>query len=295
MTIEKQRAEGRGQEVEGTEEAREAEGAGEANQNASLISPQGGNKLHPSSFSSPTPHSPLPTPSPHGKLYGLGIGPGDPELLTLKAHRILTSVPVIAYPMMESGKVLARAIVADFIRPEQIEIPMPLPFSVERSSQPYYDIGAETIAQHLTDGRDVAVLCEGDPMLYGSFMYIYNRLAGRFQTEVVPGISSTFASAAMLGAPLTYRNDVLSIMPATLDEATLRNRLAVADAAIIIKLGRHFAKVRAILDELGLLSRALYIERATMPNQQIRQIADMNPADVPYWALILIPSETRPQ
>jgi len=230
-----------------------------------------------------------------GKLYGLGIGPGDPELLTLKAHRILTSVPVIAYPTMESGKVLARAIVADFIRPEQIEIPMPLPFSVERSSQPYYDIAAENIAEHLAAGRDVAVLCEGDPMLYGSFMYIFNRLAHRFDTEVVPGISSTLASAAMLGVPLTYRNDVLSIMPATLDENTLRDRLAVADAAIIIKLGRHYAKVRSVLEELGLFSRALYIERATMPNQVIRSITEVDPAEVPYWALILIPSQTKPQ
>jgi len=230
-----------------------------------------------------------------GNLYGLGIGPGDPELLTLKAHRILTSVPVIAYPTMENGKALARAIVADFIRPEQIEIPMPLPFSVERSSQPYYDIGAEKIAEHLEAGRDVAVLCEGDPMLYGSFMYIFNRLSDRFHTEVIPGISSTFASAAMLGVPLTYRNDVLSIMPATLDANILRDRLAVADAAIIIKLGRHFAKVKAILEELGLFSRALYIERATMPNQTIIPIAAVDPDQVPYWAIVMIPSQTNPQ
>jgi len=188
-----------------------------------------------------------------GRLYGLGIGPGDPELLTLKAHRILTSVPVIAYPTMENGKVLARAIVADFIQPKQIEIPMPLPFSVERSSQPYYDIAAEKIAEHLTAGRDVAVLCEGEPMLYGTFMYLFQRLSGRFPTEVVPGISSTMASAAMLGAPITFRNDVLSIMPATLEAEILRDRLAVVDAAVIIKLGRHFAKVSQVLDELGLL------------------------------------------
>lgn len=229
-----------------------------------------------------------------GRLYGLGIGPGDPELLTLKAHRILTSVPVIAYPTLENGKALARAIVTDFIRPDQIEIPMPLPFSVERSSQPYYDIAAAKIAEYLSGGQDVAVLCEGEPMLYGTFMYLFERLAGRFYTEVVPGISSTLASAAMLGAPITYRNDVLSIMPATLDATTLRDRLAVVDAAVIIKLGRHFAKVRTILDELGLLSRALYIERATQPNQRIVAIAEVAPAAVPYWALILIPSKTRP-
>jgi precorrin-2/cobalt-factor-2 C20-methyltransferase len=230
-----------------------------------------------------------------GSLYGVGIGPGDPELLTLKAHRILTSVPVIAYPTMENGKVLARAIVADFIRPEQIEVPMPLPFSVERSSQPYYDLAAEKIAEHLEVGRDVAVLCEGDPMLYGSFMYIFRRLSDRFHTEVIPGISSTIASAAMLGAPLTFRNDVLSIMPATLDAETLRDRLAVADAAIIIKLGRHFAKIKSILQELNLFERALYIERATLPNQVIKPIADVDPDNVTYWAIVMIPSQTNPK
>jgi len=230
-----------------------------------------------------------------GKLYGLGIGPGDPELLTLKAHRILTTVPVIAYPTLESGKVLARAIVSDFIRPEQIEIPMPLPFSVERSSQPHYDIAAENIAEQLNLGRDVAVLCVGDPMLYGTFMYIFNRLCDRFSIEVVPGISSVMASAAMLGVPITYRNDVFSIMPATLEAEILRDRLVFIDAAAIIKLGRHFAKVRNILQELGLLERALYIERATLPNQQIIPITEIDPEAVTYWSLILIPSKTKPQ
>lgn len=230
-----------------------------------------------------------------GRLYGLGIGPGDPELLTLKAYRILQQVPVIAYPTLENGKALARSIVADYIQPHQIEIPMPLPFSVERSSQPYYDQAALQIAKHLTAGQDVAVLCEGDPMLYGTFMYLFNRLANQFHTEVVPGISSTFASAAMLGAPITYRNDVLSIMPATLDSETLRDRLSKVDSAIIIKLGRHFAKVKSVLTDLNLLDRALYIERATQANQQIFDIKMVEPQAVPYWALILIPSQTQPR
>jgi precorrin-2/cobalt-factor-2 C20-methyltransferase len=228
---------------------------------------------------------------PSGRLYGLGIGPGDPELLTLKAYRILQAVPVIAYPTLESGKALARAIVADYISADKIEIPMPLPFSVERSSQPYYDIGAEKIAQYLSAGKDVAVLCEGDPFLYGSFMYIFNRLSQKFSTEVVPGISSTMASACALGVPLTYRNDVLSIMPATLPADILTSRLGVADAAVIIKLGRHFAKVRDVLIELGLFDRALYIERATLPNQRIIPINQLQDPEVTYWSLILIPSQ----
>ncbi|TAD99463.1 MAG: precorrin-2 C(20)-methyltransferase, partial [Oscillatoriales cyanobacterium] len=111
--------------------------------------------------------------------------------------------------------------------------------------------------------------------------------------EVVPGISSTMASASALGVPLTYRNDVLSIMPATLDAEVLRDRLALVDAAVIIKLGRHFAKVRDVLIELGQFDRALYIERATMPNQVIRAIADVDPAEVPYWALVMIPSQQK--
>lgn len=230
-----------------------------------------------------------------GKLYGLGIGPGDPELLTLKAHRILTTVAVIAYPTLENGKVLARAIVADFIRPDQIEIPMPLPFSVERSSQPYYDKGAERIAEHLNLGRDVAVLCVGDPMLYGTFMYIFNRLCYRFSIEIVPGISSVMASAAMLGVPITYRNDVFSILPATLEADVLCDRLRNVDAVAIIKIGRHFPKIHRILEELGLLERALYIERATLPNQQIIPIKELDPKGVvTYWSLILIPSQTKP-
>jgi precorrin-2/cobalt-factor-2 C20-methyltransferase len=228
-----------------------------------------------------------------GRLYGLGIGPGDPELLTLKAHRILTSVPVVAYPTSEDGKTVARAIVADFLKPDQIEVPMPVPFRVERSAQPFYDTAAANLAEHLQAGRDVAVLCEGDPLLYGTFMYLLNRLGGEFQTEVVPGISSTLAGAAMLGLPLTYRNDGLSILPATLDAHTLRDRLCQTEAAVIIKLGRHFTKVRAVLAELGWLERAHYIEYATQPNQQIRAIADVDPATVPYWSLILIPSQTQ--
>jgi precorrin-2/cobalt-factor-2 C20-methyltransferase len=126
-------------------------------------------------------------------------------------------------------------------------------------------------------------------------MYIFNRLCDRFSIEVVPGISSVMASAAMLGVPITYRNDVFSIMPATLEAEILRDRLVFIDAAAIIKLGRHFAKVRNILDELGLLERALYIERATLPNQQIIPITEIDPEAVTYWSLILIPSKTKPQ
>ncbi len=227
-----------------------------------------------------------------GKLYGVGIGPGDRELLTLKAYRILTTVPVIAYPTMENGKVLARALVADLISPQQIEIPMPLPFSPEKSSLPYYQAAASQIASHLQQGRDVAVLCLGDPMFYGTFMYIYKLLAPRFPVEVVPGISSIMAAAALLGAPLSYRDDVFSVIPATLQRETIIDRLSRCDGAAIIKLGRHFPKVREILRELGLIDRALYIERATWVNQRVIPIEEVQLSDITYWSLILIPSNS---
>ncbi|MBW4528851.1 MAG: precorrin-2 C(20)-methyltransferase [Phormidium tanganyikae FI6-MK23] len=229
-----------------------------------------------------------------GQLYGIGIGPGDPELLTMKAFRVLRSSAVVAYPMSDSGRKLARSIVAEYLRPEQIEVPMYFPFKLEESSQPYYDKAAETLAEHLQAGRDVVVLCEGDPFFYGSFMYLYNRLSDRFQTEVVPGVSCVMASPAILGTPLTYRNDVFMVLSAIMSAEELTSRLAIADAAAIIKLGKHFNKVVEVLKQVGLYDRAKYIERATMPDQRIVPISEINPSEVPYFSMIVIPSEWQP-
>jgi precorrin-2/cobalt-factor-2 C20-methyltransferase len=226
-----------------------------------------------------------------GRLYGLGLGPGDPELLTLKAYRILQAVPIVAYPASPDGRCISRSIVAQYLRPEQIEIPMVLPFKLEESSQPYYDKMAEDIAAHLSAGQDVAVLCEGDPFFFGTFMYTFNRLAHRFPTEVVPGVSSVMASAGMLGTPLTYRNDVFMAIMGTLPAEVIADRLRGADAAVIMKLGRNFVKVCGVLKDLGLLERALYIERATTDRQRIVPISEVDPTQVPYFAMIVLPSQ----
>jgi precorrin-2/cobalt-factor-2 C20-methyltransferase len=230
---------------------------------------------------------------PAGRLYGLGIGPGDPELITLKALRILQSAPVIAYPVSDGGKSLARSIVADYLGHAPLELPMYFPFKVEESAQPYYDKAALALAEHLSRGQDVAVLCEGDPFFYGTFMYLYTRLAGRFRSQVIPGVSSLMASASALETPLTYRNDVFVVLPAMLPADVLTSRLAGADAAVIIKLGRHFPQVYAVLKEMGLLARARYVECATMPNQRIVPIDQVDPAQVPYFSMIVIPSQWR--
>jgi precorrin-2/cobalt-factor-2 C20-methyltransferase len=226
-----------------------------------------------------------------GRLYGLGLGPGDPELLTLKAYRILQAVPIVAYPASPDGRCISRSIVAQYLRPEQIEIPMVLPFKLEESSQPYYDKMAEDIATHLSHNQDVAVLCEGDPFFFGTFMYTFNRLAHRFPTEVVPGVSSVMASAGMLGTPLTYRNDVFMAIMGTLPAEVIADRLRVADAAVIMKLGRNFVKVCGVLKDLGLLERARYIERSTTDRQRILPITEVDPTQVPYFAMIVLPSQ----
>jgi precorrin-2/cobalt-factor-2 C20-methyltransferase len=226
-----------------------------------------------------------------GKLYGLGLGPGDPELLTLKAYRILQAAPVVAYPASPDGRCISRSIVAEYLKPDQIEIPMVLPFKLELSSQPYYDKMAEDLAEHLSAGRDVAVLCEGDPFFFGTFMYTFNRLSHRFPTEVVPGVSSVMASAGMLGSPLTYRNDVFMALMGTLPAEVIADRLRGADAAVIMKLGHNFTKVCDVLKEVGLFDRALYIERATSSRQNIVPIQEVDPNQVPYFAMIVIPSQ----
>ena len=224
-----------------------------------------------------------------GTLYGLGIGPGDPELITVKALRLLKAAPVVAYPAPETGESLARAIVAPLLPGGQSEVAIRVPLLVERfPAQEVYDRAAVELGAHLTAGRDVAVLCEGDPFFYGSFMYLFARMAERFPVEVVPGVSSLTACAAVLGAPLAARNDVLSVVPAPLDETELKARLSSGDATAVIKVGRHFEKVRRVLDELGLSEQARYVERATMDSQRILPLDSVDPGDVPYFSMILL-------
>ncbi len=224
-----------------------------------------------------------------GILYGLGIGPGDPELITLKALRLLRAAEVVAYPALEDGESLARSIVAEHLPGGQLEIAIRVPFVVERSpAQEVYDRAAEELGGHLAAGRDVAVLCEGDPFFYGSFMYLFGRMAERFPVEVVPGVSSLTACAARLGTPLAARNDVLTVLPAPLDAELLEARLKSTDTAAIVKVGRHFSKVRRVLEKLDLAGRARYVERATMHNQRTLPLDEVDADAVPYFSMILV-------
>jgi len=226
-----------------------------------------------------------------GTLYGLGIGPGDPDLITVKALKIIQSVGVIAYPAPQDGDSLARSIAAVHFPGGQTEICIRTPMTPGNfPADDVYDHYAIEIAGHLTGGRDVAVLCEGDPFLYGSFMYIFERLSRDYTVEVVPGVSSLGACAAAAGRPLVSRNQSLSILPAPMDEQELEDSLKQTDAAAIMKVGRHLPKVKRVLARLGLDTGACYVARATMDDQQVYRLEDVDEDAAPYFSMVLVGS-----
>jgi precorrin-2/cobalt-factor-2 C20-methyltransferase len=229
------------------------------------------------------------TVSEKGRLFGIGIGPGDPDLLTLKGLKAIQDAPVLAYPAPEDGDSLARQIVAPHLDGHHTEICIRMPMvSARFPAQEVYDWAAREIAGHLDAGRDVACLCEGDPFVYGSFSFLFARLHAEYSVEVVPGVSSVTACAAAAGTPLSTRNDILAVLPATLPETRLAERLASVDAAAIIKVGRNLSKVRRVLEQAQLLHCATYVERATMPNQLIVPLSGLDAPDAPYFSMILV-------
>ncbi len=238
--------------------------------------------------------------APRGRLLGLGVGPGDPELITVKALRLLRESPVVAYFVAKGKRGNAFGIIEAHLQAEQTLLPLvypvttevlPAPLSYEQVISDFYDEAAVQVAEHLDAGRDVAVICEGDPFFYGSYMYLHDRLAQKHEAEVVPGVCSMLGGASVLGAPLVYRNQSLSVLSGVLPAEALKRRLADADAAVIMKLGRNLPKVRQVLGELGLDGRALYVERATMANQKIVPLDQVDPQSSPYFSLIIVPGE----
>ncbi len=237
---------------------------------------------------------------PRGRLLGLGVGPGDPELITVKALRLLREAPVVAYFVAKGKRGNAFGIIEAHLQAQQTLLPLvypvttevlPAPLSYEQVISDFYDEASVQVAEHLDAGRDVAVICEGDPFFYGSYMYLHDRLAQRYEAEVIPGVCSMLGGASVLGAPLVYRNQTLTVLSGVLPHEELKRRLADADAAVIMKLGRNFPKVREVLAELGLDQRALYVERATMANQKIVALDAVDPQSSPYFSLIVVPGE----
>ena len=216
-----------------------------------------------------------------GVLRLVGVGPGDPELLTLKAARVIAAAHVVAYP--DNG--LALSIAGAHVPASAGHLPIAIPMSTDREpAQAAYDAAATAIAAHLEAGRDVVYLCEGDPLFYGSAMYLLARLA---PAEIVPGVTSLTAAAAAIGRPLAARNETLKVLPAPLDDATLRAELTGAPAAAIIKVGRHFDRIRGLLDGTGHGANAVVVEHATTGRQRITRLSDFAHGERPYFSTIL--------
>jgi precorrin-2/cobalt-factor-2 C20-methyltransferase len=239
-----------------------------------------------------------------GKLIGVGVGPGDPELMTLKAMRTLGEADVIAHFAKAGNSSHSRAIVAQHLRAGVIELPLRYPVTTElpKDSDGYrntigdfYDTAAAAIAAHLGAGRVVAVICEGDPVFYGSYMHLHTRLAPRFAAEIVAGVTGMSGCWSAAGMPIAQGDDVFTVLPATLPEAELTRRLADADAAVVMKVGRHLPKLRRALDRSGRLPRAIYVERGTMAGAKMIPLTAKPDDDAPYFAVVLVPGwKARP-
>jgi precorrin-2/cobalt-factor-2 C20-methyltransferase len=223
-----------------------------------------------------------------GTLHLIGVGPGDPELLTLKAVRLLGTLPVIAYPQTGDGAALALSIAGGHLHDAAERLPIPIPMTPERApAQAAYDAAAEAILGALRAGRDVGYLCEGDPLFYGSAMYLVTRIAPHAPVAVIPGITSLTAAAAAIGRPLAARNEPLKVLPAPLPDDVLRAELSTAPAAAIIKVGRHLDRIRALLETTGHAPGAIVVEHATSARQRITPLAEFAHDERPYFSTIL--------
>ena len=240
----------------------------------------------------------------NGQLIGVGTGPGDPELLTVKAVRALERADVVAYFAKQGRGGNGKAIVSEFLKADVTLLPLYYPVTTEidrdapeysRQITAFYDASAEMVAVHLRDGKTVAVLSEGDPLFYGSYMHLHVRLADRFPTEVIPGVTAMSGCWSLAGLPMVQGDDVLSVLPGTMKETELARRLGDTQAAVIMKVGRNLPKIRRALEAAGRLEEAIYVERGTMTNGAMTPLASRDDAEAPYFSLVLVPGwESRP-
>lgn len=237
-----------------------------------------------------------------GRLYGVGLGPGDPDLLTIKAARCLKAAPVVAYFCKQGRRGHARTIVDGLLAEHCTEVPLAYPVTTEISVHhadynavlaPFYEEATAMLAAHLAAGRDVALLCEGDPLFYGSFMHLYVRLRASFSVTIIPGVTGMSGCWTAAALPMSWGDDVLTVLPGTLDAPTLAARLAASDAAVVMKIGKNFPKVRAAIEATGRMDEAVYVERGTMDGEIVMPLRDKQDEVAPYFSIVLIPGHGR--
>lgn len=233
-----------------------------------------------------------------GKLWGVGLGPGDSELVTVKAARIIGEADVIAFHSARHGNSIALGVAGPYLRDGQIHERLMYPLTVETTDHPggyagamsdFYTASAARLAEHLEAGRDVVLLAEGDPLFFSSYMHMHKRLVDRFEAEIVPGVTSVSAAAAAVGIPLVEGEETLTVVPGTAEPGELVANFRSGRALAVMKLGRTFGKVREALETAGRLDEAWYVERASTDRQRVERVADVDPATVPYFSLIVVP------
>ena len=239
-----------------------------------------------------------------GRLIGVGTGPGDPDLLTLKAVKAIQNCDVLAWFAKEGRRGNGRGIVDGIVRDGTIELPLYYPVTTEIHRQKpeyvhqvtsFYEASTEAIAAHLDAGRNVAVLSEGDPLFYGSYMHLHVRLANRYPAEVIPGVTAMSGCWSQANLPIVQGDDILSVLPGTLDEDQLVRRLRDTEAAVIMKVGRNLPKIRRALAEAGRINDAFYVERGTMANTVMTPLAVKSDDEAPYFSIVLVPGwKTKP-
>ncbi len=233
-----------------------------------------------------------------GILYGVGLGPGDPELVTFKAARIIAAAPVIAHFRKRGRPGHARTIAASLMPATAVEAAFDYPVTTEidfrdeayvTAIREFYADSATALKRTLDGGQDVALLCEGDPFFYGSFLHMYDRIRPSHRVVVIPGITGMSGCWTAADQPITYGDDVLTVLPGTLAADQLTARLKNTDAAVIMKVGRNLEKIKTALRDTGRLADAIYVERGTMHGEKVMPLAALNDTPAPYFSIILLP------
>ncbi|WP_170358457.1 precorrin-2 C(20)-methyltransferase [Ruegeria arenilitoris] len=237
-----------------------------------------------------------------GTIYGVGLGPGDPDLMSVRADRLLRGAKHVAYFRKPGRTGQARKIVNEMIRDDAVEFPMEYPVTTEIPvTDPRYNALLAEFYERCTarlkeladQGEDVVVLCEGDPFFYGSFMHLYSRLRDVVPVEVVPAITGMSGAWTATGDPITWGDDILTVLMGTLPEDVLADRMARTDALVVMKIGRNIDKVKRALKTAGLFDRAWIVEYAQMPNQTVRKLSDACTEVTPYFSIIIVHGQGR--
>ncbi|WP_168013368.1 precorrin-2 C(20)-methyltransferase [Halomonas salinarum] len=236
-----------------------------------------------------------------GTIYGVGLGPGSQDLMSVRADRLIRGATHVAFFRKKGRRGHARTIVEGMLVPDAVELPMEYPVTTEIPFDDprynawlgsFYEHQVAQLAEIAGAGHDVAVLCEGDPFFYGSFMHLYTRLQGKVPVEVVPGITGMSAAWTATGRPITWGDDVLTVLTATQPEAMLTERIAHTDALVVMKIGRHLDKLRRALKSADREEEAWLIEYASMEQQRVVPLAEVGKR-VPYFSILVIHGNGR--